>query len=186
MISSDSNMEGSNSISMGASPPMAEHSLPLWPSYTPSSKASSIASSRSTSPKAALASEPRSDDLAVEQHLNRLTLSDSITVEKNKSMFSALEAIFRQADLREAGIHVDLGLLHAIFERADQSDQSGYQDVEALRSVRGILDQMWWRGSEAMSTAATVLADGSRDRECHLSRVQTSISLKSCADEFNS
>lgn len=167
MISDYSSMEGSNPISMGTSPPMAEHSLPLWSSYTPSN-ASSIASSRSTSPKAAPAIEPRSDDLAVEQHLNRLTLSDSITVETKKSMFSTLEAIFHQADLREAGINIDLDHLHAIFERADQSDQRGYKDVEALGSVRGILDQMWWHGSEAMSAAAIVLADGSRDRECHV------------------
>lgn len=83
-------------------------------------------------------------------------------------MFSTLEAIFHQADLREVGINVDLDQLHAIFERADQSDQHGYKDVEALGSVRGILDQMWWHGSEAMSAAATVLADASRDRECHV------------------
>lgn len=168
MISNYSDMEGSNSIFMGASPPMAERTLPLSSSYTPSSKASSTASSRSTSPKAVPATKPRSDDIAIEQRFNGLILSDNNSVEKTKPMFSTLEAIFHQADLREAGINVDLDQLHAIFERADQSDQHGYKDVEALGSVRGILDQMWWHGSEAMSAAATVLADASRDRECHV------------------
>ena len=84
-------------------------------------------------------------------------------------MFSSLEAIFHQTDLQEAGVNADLDQLHAIFERADQSDRHGYKDVEALGRVRVILDQMWWRGSASLSAAATVLADGSRDREYHVS-----------------
>lgn len=161
-------MEGSNTISTGPSPLMAKHSPPPSSPYNPSSNNSSTASSRSTSSTAGLASQPGSDELAVEQHLNRLTVSDSNTAEINKPMFSTLEAIFHQADVREAGIDIDLNQLHAIFERADQSDQHGYKDVEALGSVRGILDQMWWRGCEALSAAATVLADGSRDCEYHV------------------
>ena len=89
-----------------------------------------------------------------------------------------------QATLREAGINVDLDQLHASFERADQSDQHGYKDLEALGSVRGILDQMWWHGSELMSAAATVLADGSRDREYHVFRANSSIYGTFRADEM--
>ena len=155
----------STTISTAVLPLIAMQSRPRPSSCAPSSKSSSAASSRSASDTPASASQPESDDLAVEQGLSRLTVSDTITAEKEKPMFSALRAIVRQANPREVGINVDLDQLHAIFERADQSDQHGYKDIEALGSLRGILDQMWWHGSELMSAVAKVLADGSRDRE---------------------
>lgn len=161
-------MEGPSTISTGASPLVATHYPPSSSSDTPSSVASSARASRSTSLAPASVSQGESDALSVEQSLSRLTVSDPITAEKIKPMFSALGQIVHQADLRDAGINVDLDQLHVIFDRADQSDQHGYKDTDALRSVRAILDQMWWRGSELMSAAATVLADGSRDREYHV------------------
>lgn len=157
-------MEASSTISTAVLPLMATQYPPPPSSYT--SKSSSTSSSRSASDRPAPASQLESDGLAVEQGLSRLTVSDTITAEKKKPMFSALGVIIRQANPRELGINVDLDQLRAIFERADQSDQHGYKDVEALGSLRGILDQMWWRGSELMSAVAKVLADGSRDREC--------------------
>ena len=77
-------------------------------------------------------------------------------------MFSALEAIFRQAEQEEGVVY--LNELGTVFEEADARCKAGYIDVEALRNAKGILHTLWESHSRYLVDAANVLADASRDR----------------------
>jgi hypothetical protein len=92
-------------------------------------------------------------------NIGRLQISN----EEQQAMFSTLEAIFQRAEEVEGGVGVSE--LRAVSTDVDEEYRtSGRRNVEALRDVRRILDQMWWSDSEFMTKAAEVLADGSRDR----------------------
>ncbi len=80
---------------------------------------------------------------------------------QQQHMFSSLNAIFERAEEAEGGVGVSE--LRAVSETDD--DNGRFENkVNALKDVRGILDQMWWGNSDFLITAAEVLADGSRDR----------------------
>ena len=50
-------------------------------------------------------------------------------------------------------------------QRADVASQHGIQDLEALRRIRNVLDQLLWNNSRFLTATAKALADGSRDRK---------------------
>ncbi|KAI9700816.1 MAG: hypothetical protein M1836_002185 [Candelina mexicana] len=79
---------------------------------------------------------------------------------QQQQMFSSLYAIFERAEESEGGVGV-----RELRPVSDTADYDGRYDhrLEALRDVRGTLDQMWWCNSDFLVTAAEVLADGSRD-----------------------
>ncbi|KAI9881301.1 MAG: hypothetical protein M1830_005588 [Pleopsidium flavum] len=138
---------------------MATHHSCSSSSTTASSDSSSQLSSRDNSPAPTRPAIHCSGSLSIADSLK----DPKIPHEKQKRMFSTLEAIFQRAEEAEGGVGV--GELQAVFEHADESSRAGYRDVEALSNVRGILNQMWWSDSEFIASAAEVLADGSRDPE---------------------
>ncbi|KAH0562703.1 hypothetical protein GP486_002634, partial [Trichoglossum hirsutum] len=76
-----------------------------------------------------------------------------LSKEEQEAMFSTLEAIFQRAEEVEGGVGVSE--LRALSTDADEEFRtSGRRNVEALRDVRRILDQMWWSDSEFMAKAA--------------------------------
>jgi hypothetical protein len=85
-----------------------------------------------------------------------------LSEEEQEVMFSTLEAIFQRAEEAEGGVGVSE--LRAVSTDGEEGRTGGVRNVEALRDVRGILDQMWWSESKFMTRTAEVLADGSRDR----------------------
>ncbi|KAH0537223.1 hypothetical protein FGG08_005965 [Glutinoglossum americanum] len=90
--------------------------------------------------------------------------SSQLSREEQEVMFSTLEAIFQRAEEAEGGVGVSE--LRPLSTDVDEEYRtSGGRNVDALRGVRNILDQMWWSESEFMTKAAEVLADGSRDPE---------------------
>lgn len=151
-------MEHPVAISAPTSPIMATHHSYSSSPSTASSDTSSQLPSRNTSPAPAPPAVHCLGNSSIADSLRVLQLSH----EEQKRMFSSLEAVFQRAEEAEGGVGV--GELQAVFKHADESSRAGYKDVEALRNVRGILDQMWWSDSEFMASAAEVLADGSRDR----------------------
>ncbi|KAI9715185.1 MAG: hypothetical protein M1812_006164 [Candelaria pacifica] len=92
------------------------------------------------------------------------SLKDRGTVRLSQSqqqqMFSSLNAIFERAEEAEGGVGVSE--LRAVSEPADANGRFENK-LDALKDVRGVLDQMWWGNSDFLVTAAEVLADGSRD-----------------------
>ncbi|KAI9755590.1 MAG: hypothetical protein M1835_000804 [Candelina submexicana] len=79
---------------------------------------------------------------------------------QQQQMFSSLNAIFERAEESEGGVGVRE--LRPVSDTADDDGRFDHR-LEALRDVRGTLDQMWWCNSDFLVTAAEVLADGSRD-----------------------
>ena len=126
-------------------------------SHSPSPTSSDPSSSLSTSIL------PQDTELtSLEEVLARLTVKE----DQPGRMFVALSNIFRAAQDRERSI--DLSRFGSdgpwtLFQRADTSSQHGYRDLEALRAIKDITDQMHWRGSQLLVAVAKALADASRD-----------------------
>ena len=143
-----------------ASSPLVQHDLP--PLSTASSQFSDTISARSSSPVTPLPLPPDDSSPSIEKALASLTVND----DEQERMFKSLEIIFRNAQDRERSLDLRQyrsGSLWALLERADESSQRGFRDIEALRDVRGLMDQMLWKDSQLTLAAARTLADASRD-----------------------
>lgn len=127
-------------------------------SSTASSTTLSQHSSRHASPSPASAALLLPESSSIAESLRELHMSER----EPKQMFSTLEAIFRQAE-QEEGVAL-VTELPSVYEKADENYRAGDRDVEALRLVKGTLDQMWESHSKYLTNAAKVLADASRDR----------------------
>lgn len=77
-------------------------------------------------------------------------------------MFALLEDVFQSAVETNK---IDLGLpdWHNRLRRAEENSRRGNRDIEILKWVRTILDRLRLPGSEDLTQAANILADGSRD-----------------------
>lgn len=153
-------MEDQSAISTSIPPVMATHHNSSSSSTTVSSDISSPLSSGKIPPPPV----PPAIRKPVTPSVTDLFKGLKLSQKEQEEMFSSLEAIFHRAEEVEGGVGV--GELRAVFEHADESSRAGYKDVDALRNVRGILDQMWWSESTFVVSAAEVLANGSRDRMC--------------------
>ncbi|KZF22795.1 ARM repeat-containing protein [Xylona heveae TC161] len=132
--------------------------------FTPPNSASAASSPNQISSNALLRNEksigvylglPKPDNASA--HLGQ-RMQQSFSHEEQRKMLSTLEAIFQRAEEVEGGIGIG-ELRDSSLPAGDGSDHK----VEALRDVRGILDQMWWSGSAFLVRSAEVLADGSRN-----------------------
>lgn len=77
-------------------------------------------------------------------------------------MFASLERIFQHT----FEIHrIDLGAhdWHARLQRADENSRRGIRDIEVLKWIRTVLDQLRLLDPEDLAESANVLANGSRD-----------------------
>ena len=130
-------------------------------------------SSDSSSPLSASAPVPTEDTRSalLEGALARLTIEEE---DQQGRMFVALRNIFQTALDRERIIdlsHYGPDGLWTLLQRADASSQLGYRDLEALRAITDVVDQMRWRGSQLLVAAAKTLADASRDGKSRSARV---------------
>ena len=80
-------------------------------------------------------------------------------------MFRSLATVFRSVQQERLVDLSDVGAnsVWACLQRADTASQRGIRDVEALRKIRTVLDEMLWNDSRLLVAAAKTLADGSRD-----------------------
>jgi hypothetical protein len=90
--------------------------------------------------------------------------------EAQQRMFRRLEAIFQTAEEFEGGVGVaELRNVPAEeYEQDEPSPAIEARNVEALKEVRSILDQMWWSESGFLVNVAEVMADASRESELPL------------------
>ena len=154
-------MDGTSLISDHGSP-KAETRESNDPSSTTSSHSPSPTSS---DPSGSLSTSILAQDTgltSLEEVLARLTVKE----DQPGRMFVALSNIFRAAQDRERSI--DLSRFGSdgpwtLFQRADTSSQQGNRDLEALRAIKDITDQMRWRRSQLLVAVAKTLADASRD-----------------------
>ncbi|KAI4125694.1 MAG: hypothetical protein LQ338_004122 [Usnochroma carphineum] len=82
-------------------------------------------------------------------------------------MFASLERIFQHT----FEIHrIDLGAhdWHARLQRADENSRRGIRDIEVLKWIRTVLDQLRLLDPEDLAESANVLANGSRDASWRL------------------
>ncbi|MCJ1370786.1 hypothetical protein MMC20_001999 [Loxospora ochrophaea] len=158
-------MGGDHAISEdGSLSSEARLALPL--STTSSSQASSRDSSRPTSPELPPSPSPSraADRLSVEVALSSLKL----TPDDPERMFRSLARIIETAEEREESIdfdRLDVDDLGEVLRNADLSERRGYKDVDALRIIRSVLDQMWSNESQLIVEVAKTLADASKDRK---------------------
>lgn len=80
-------------------------------------------------------------------------------------MFPSLEEIFQHASEAHK---TDLGVQdwHNRLRQADENSRRGLRDVEILKWIRTVLDQLRVSDTEDLLDAANVLANGSRDGIC--------------------
>ena len=154
-------MEGRNSISRDAPSPPRDHqkpSVPLAPSFSQSGD--------STSSDIRDAIErieaPQASELPLNTALEQLSLADKPPMR----VFSAIGAVFQQATTQDALIDLGVNDWRARFEHAEIMSEDGQKDIGALTLIRTLLDQLWSHNMEdALVQVATLLADGSRERE---------------------
>ena len=161
---------------MGGTPSISDHGSPKAgtpethdSSFSTSSHEPSSPSLKPYSPRSAPAEGTPLPSL--EEALARLNVEE----DQQGQMFAALRNIFQTAQDRERSIdlsHVGSDGLWTILQQADVSSQHDYRDLEALRAIRDVVDQMQWRDSQLLAAVAKILADASRDgkpRSVHLS-----------------
>lgn len=84
-------------------------------------------------------------------------------------MFSAIGAVYQQATTQDASINIGVSDWQAHFEQAEIMSEDGQKDIGALTLIRTMLDQLWSHSNEdALVHVATLLADGSRERESEI------------------
>ena len=87
-------------------------------------------------------------------------------------MFRTLANIFRTVQ-QERRVELSIAGQENVWitlQRADVASQRGIQDLEALRRLRNVLDQLLWNNSRLLVATAKALADGSRDGKFNLSQ----------------
>lgn len=167
-------MEERNHKSRDAPPsPQDNHTPPLPP-------APSVSQSSDRTPSEIKdAIEPvdaaQAGELSLHTAFQQLKLADKeppkLPVKSPMRMFSAIGAVFQQATTQDTSIHLDVDDWRARFEHAEIMSEQGQKDVGALTLVRTMLDQLWSHSNEdALVHVATLLADGSRERE---SKIET-------------
>ncbi|KAL8947076.1 MAG: hypothetical protein Q9222_006602 [Ikaeria aurantiellina] len=82
-------------------------------------------------------------------------------------MFASLAVVFQHA-IEKHAIDLGGGDWHRRLLQADQAARQGARDVDLLRWIRSVLDQLLLANSDDVAQAATVLANGSRDESWRL------------------
>ena len=132
----------------------------VQPTTTAQVSSSTLTESKSISPT--LPAYSGSDVASIESSLALLTVEE----DERERMFGVLETIFRNALDHEKSI--DLSYfgsenLWILLRRADVSSRQGYRDLDVLKTIRDVLNQMLCSGSRLLVSAAKTLADASRD-----------------------
>ncbi|KAI9820212.1 MAG: hypothetical protein M1827_005834 [Pycnora praestabilis] len=128
---------------------------------TPSLPTSPHSSSSQSSPLSSPSQSPEGSNIRVISSDN-IHDSDAVTQQLQKRMYSSLNAVFERAEEAEGGVGVSE--LRTFLDE-DGHGEGGVTVLESLTCVRRVLDQMWWSGSQFLSSATEVLADASREVE---------------------
>lgn len=80
-----------------------------------------------------------------------------------EQMFPSLGVVFQHA--AEQGLNLGIRDWNAALLRADRSSRSGYRDLEVLRWISRVLDQLAAAGFNELASATGILANASRDGE---------------------
>ncbi|KAL8637051.1 MAG: hypothetical protein Q9228_005635, partial [Teloschistes exilis] len=104
--------------------------------------------------------------------LNGLTITPKLPMAER--MFASLGVVFQHA-YEEREIELGLAGWNSRLLRADELSRQGDRDIEVLRWVHGILDQMLDSHSEDLIEAANILANGARDETWRLPFEQAGI-----------
>ena len=152
-------MERQNSITNHVS------STPSTPDHDESSSALLVTSHTKPSPTPSRPSTPISGNDA--EDLEELLSSLAIHEQSEERMFRTLTNIFRSVQQERLVELSNTGPENVwiALQRADVASQHGIQDLEALRRIRNVLDQLLWSNSRLLVSTAKALADGSRDGE---------------------
>ncbi|KAL8687686.1 MAG: hypothetical protein Q9218_006210 [Villophora microphyllina] len=112
---------------------------------------------------------PLPEDILV-QTLDKLAITQKLPMAER--MFASLGIVFQHA-LEKNEIEPSVRDWNARLLQADEL--SGSRDIEVLRCIRGILDQMFNSHSEDLIEAANILANGARDESWRLPFGQSTI-----------
>lgn len=115
---------------------------------------------RSTSPSiSSVDKDPHVNQNFLARAFERLKIQQHLPMAEQ--MFAALEAVFQHAAQTQ---HVELGpRWQERLRQADVDSRRGTRDVEILRWIRTVLDQLRHLDSADLVHSMNILADGSRD-----------------------
>ncbi|KAL9046479.1 MAG: hypothetical protein Q9214_000696, partial [Letrouitia sp. 1 TL-2023] len=94
-------------------------------------------------------------------HLNVTGKPPKTDLPMAEQMFPSLGVIFQHA--AEQGLNLGIRDWNAALLRADRSSRSGYRDLEVLRWISRVLDQLAAAGFNELASVTGILADASRD-----------------------
>ena len=101
-------------------------------------------------------------EVSLDSAFEHLKLTDKTPM----PLFSMIGAVFQQVITQDALIDLGVNDWRARLEDAEKLSQNGRKDIEALRSIRIMLDHLWsLELKDGLFQIASLLADGSRERE---------------------
>ncbi|KAL9611653.1 MAG: hypothetical protein Q9167_003721 [Letrouitia subvulpina] len=140
-------------------PPQSQHNLAV-----PAHEVEQKPSGHHSTPTDSKGSNPSFSQLALSKsfsHLNVTGEPPKTDFPMAEQMFPSLGVIFQHA--ADQGLNLGIGDWNAALLRADRSSRNGYRDLEVLRWIRRVLDQLVAAGFDELAPATEVLANASRD-----------------------
>lgn len=160
-------------ISRDAPPSPRDHHIPPVP-LAPSFPGSSYSSSFDTTDATERIDAAQAGELPLDTAFEQLKLTDKLPMR----MFSTIGVVFQEATTQDASIDPGVKDWRAHFEHAERMSESGQKDIGALTLIRTMLDHLWSHSHEdALVNVATLLADGSRERESEIETRYPSLEL---------